>query len=268
MGNNPEGVWAMKEIKILCWNVNGIRAVKGKGFLEWLNQESPDIICLQETKAHPDQLDKDLLEPEGYQVYWNYPERKGYSGVATFTREKPLSIQYGFNAAELEPEGRVLITEYPEFMLFNIYFPNGKKDETRLRYKMDFYDVFLQFADSLKTRGKKLVICGDFNTAHKEIDLARPKENSKISGFLPEERAWIDKFVAHGYVDAFRQFNQEPNQYTWWDLKSGARERNVGWRLDYFFVSENLMPSVARAFIMPEVTGSDHCPAGIILKTA
>ena len=258
----------MNETKILCWNVNGIRAVKGKGFLEWLYRESPDILCLQETKAHPEQLGEDLLEPDGYHTYWNYSERKGYSGVATFTRGKPVSVSYDFSVTNLEIEGRVVTTEYPGFILFNIYFPNGKKDESRLKYKMDFYDVFLRFADSLKAEGKKLVICGDFNTAHKEIDLARPKENEKVSGFLPIERAWIDKFIAHGYIDTFRHFNIEPNQYTWWDMKSRARERNVGWRIDYFFVSENLLPSVSRAFIMPEVIGSDHCPVGIILKTA
>ena len=258
----------MKEIKILSWNVNGIRAVQGKGFLEWLRRESPDILCLQETKAHPEQLGKDLKEPEGYYTYWDYPERKGYSGVATFTREEPLKVQYGFGIAGFDTEGRVVITEYPEFILFNIYFPNGKKDESRLRYKMDFYEVLLQFVESLKPKYENLVICGDFNTAHQEIDLARPKENEKISGFLPEERAWIDKFVAHGYIDTFRHFNKEPNQYTWWDFKTRARERNVGWRLDYFFVSEKLLPSVANAFILPEVTGSDHCPVGIMLKTA
>ena len=256
----------MAETRILCWNVNGIRAVRGKGFLDWLYRESPDVLCLQETKAHLDQLDPELKEPQGYHAYWNYPERKGYSGVAILTKEKPINVQYDFGAVKLDLEGRVIITEYPEFMLFNIYFPNGRKDETRLKYKMDFYDVFLRFADDLKAKGNKLVICGDFNTAHKEIDLARPKENSKVSGFLPMERAWIDKFIAHGYIDSFRRFNQEPSQYTWWDLKSGARERNVGWRLDYLFVSENLLPSVADSFIMPEVMGSDHCPVGIVLK--
>ena len=235
----------MKEMKLLCWNVNGIRAVKEKGFLDWLYRESPDIISLQETKAHFEQLDNELKEPQGYHAYWNYPERKGYGGVATFTKEKPLSVRYDFGAGQLDMEGSVIIAEYPEFTLLNIYFPNGKKDESRLKYKMDFYEVFLQFADTLKAAGKKLVICGDVNTAHKEIDLARPKENARISGFLPEERAWIDKFVAHGYVDTFRHFNKEPNHYTWWDLKTGARERNVGWRIDYFFVSENLLPSVA-----------------------
>ncbi len=258
----------MKEVKLLCWNVNGIRSVKGKGFLEWLKRESPDILCLQETKAHPDQLDNDLKEPEGYHTYWSAPERKGYGGVATFSREKPVSVRYDFGAAGLDIEGRVIGTEYPEFTLLNIYFPNGKKDTIRLKYKMDFYEVYLKYADSLKARGKKLVTCGDFNTAHQEIDIARPKENAKVSGFLPEERAWLDKFVAHGYVDTFRHFNKQPDQYSWWDLKTRARERNVGWRIDYFFVSENLLPSVSRAFIMPEVMGSDHCPVGIILKTA
>ena len=258
----------MRELKILCWNVNGIRAVKGKGFLEWLYIESPDIICLQETKAHPEQLDKDLREPQGYYAYWDYPEQsKGYSGVATFTKEKPLSVKNGFGVAEFDTEGRTIIAEYPEFTLFNVYFPNGKKDETRLKYKLDFYDAFLEFVDALKDKGKKLVICGDFNTAHKEIDLARPKQNANISGFLPIERAWIDKFVAHGYVDTFRHFHKESNQYTWWDMKSGARARNVGWRIDYFFVTGNLSKSVSKAFIMPEVMGSDHCPVGIILKT-
>ena len=256
----------MKEKKLLCWNVNGIRAVKGKGFLEWLYKESPDIISLQETKAYPEQLDEDLLKPSGYHTRWNYPERKGYSGVAVFTKEEPLSVRYDLGTADLDMEGRVIVAEYPGFTLLNIYFPNGKKDESRLRYKMDFYEAFLQFADSLKAGGENLVICGDLNTAHNEIDLARPKENSTISGFLPEERAWMDKFVAHGYVDTFRHFNKEPNHYTWWDLKSGARARNVGWRLDYFFVSEGLLPSVSRAFIMPEVMGSDHCPVGIILR--
>jgi len=257
----------MKETKILCWNVNGIRAASRHGFLEWLYRESLDILCLQETKAHPEQLGRDLQEPHGYHAYWNYPERKGYSGVATFTREKPLRVLNDFGVQDFDIEGRVIISEYPQFILFNVYFPNGKKDESRLRYKMDFYDFFLDFVESLRQKGEKLIICGDFNTAHKEIDLARPKENENVSGFLPIERAWMDKLVAHGYIDTFRHFNKEPNQYTWWDLKSRARERNVGWRIDYFFVTENLLGSVSKAFIMPEVMGSDHCPIGIILKT-
>jgi exodeoxyribonuclease-3 len=256
----------MKEMKLLCWNVNGIRAVKKSGFLEWLYRESPDILCVQETKANPEQLDEDLRNSHGYHVYWNYPERKGYGGVATFTKEKPLKVQYGFGVQEFDVEGRVVISEHPEFTLLNVYFPNGKKDESRLKYKLDFYDAFFDFVEPLKQRGERLIICGDYNTAHEEIDLARPKENAKVSGFLPVERAWLDKFVAHGYIDTFRHFNKEPNQYTWWDLKTRARERNVGWRIDYFFVTENLLESVSKAFIMPEVMGSDHCPIGIILK--
>ena len=258
----------MKPTRILCWNVNGIRAAGRKGFLQWLYRECPDIICLQETKAHPDQLDDDLREPQGYHTYWNYPERKAYSGVATFTRERPLRVQNGFGVEEFDVEGRVIIAEYPQFVLFNVYFPNGKQGEHRLRYKMDFYEAFLQFVEPLRKEGKELIVCGDFNTAHKEIDLARPRQNENISGFLPIERAWMDKFVALVYFDTLRLFNKEPNQYTWWDLKSRARERNVGWRIDYFFVTESLLQSVSEAFIMADVMGSDHCPVGIILKAA
>ena len=257
----------MKRTKILCWNVNGIRAVKKIGFLEWLYRESPDILCVQETKANPEQLEEDLREPPGYHVYWNYPERKGYGGVATFTREKPRNVEKDFAMPELDLEGRVIISEYADFILFNVYFPNGKKDESRLKYKMAFYEGFFHFVEPLRQRGEKLIICGDYNTAHKEIDLARSKENEKVSGFLPVERAWLDKLVAHGYRDTFRHFNKEPHQYTWWDYKTRARKRNVGWRIDYIFVTANLLESVSRAFIMPEVMGSDHCPIGIILET-
>jgi exodeoxyribonuclease III len=256
----------MKELNILSWNVNGIRAAKDKGLLEWLYRESPDILCLQETKAQPEQLSMDLRQPQGYRAYWNYTERKGYAGVAIFSKQPPVNVRQSFNSTALNLEGRVLAAEYPEFTLLNIYFPNGKQGEERLRYKMEFYDVFLNYADTLRKAGGKLIICGDVNTAHKEIDLARPKENANISGFLPIERAWMDKFVSHGYVDTFRHFNQEPKQYTWWDLKSRARERNVGWRIDYFFVTENLLQSVSSAFIMPQVMGSDHCPVGITVK--
>lgn len=257
----------MTERKLLSWNVNGIRSVKDKGFLEWLRAESPDVLCLQETKSHPEQLDGEILHPPGYHTYWNYPERKGYAGVGLFSKEEPYRIWYDFEDMGIDTEGRIISADYTDFILFNVYFPNGKKDDVRLRYKMAFYEAFLVLADSLKEQGKRLVICGDVNTAHKEIDLARPKENSKVSGFLPIEREWIDKLISHGYVDTFRHFNQEPGHYTWWDLKSGARQRNVGWRIDYFFVSENLMPAVLDAFMLPDVMGSDHCPIGIILRT-
>ncbi len=256
----------MTQKTLLSWNVNGIRSVKDKGFLDWLRKESPDVLCLQETKANIEQLDDELKQPADYHAYWNSPEKKGYAGVATFTREKPLDIRNDFGKSGFGLEGRVIISEYPGFILFNVYFPNGKMGPERLKYKMAFYDVFLRYADALKAAGEKLVICGDVNTAHKEIDLARPKENSRLSGFLPEERAWMDKFIAHGYVDTFRHFHKEPNQYSYWDIKTGARARNVGWRIDYFFVSENLLPAVTKAFIMSDVMGSDHCPVGIVLK--
>ncbi|HAV10279.1 MAG TPA: exodeoxyribonuclease III [Dehalococcoidia bacterium] len=256
----------MSNLKILSWNINGIRAALNKGFLKWLAEEKPDILCLQETKAHLDQLDTKLLEVEGYYTFWEYPERKGYSGVALFSREKPLAINTNFGENKIDTEGRVIIATYPQFTLMNIYFPNGKQNNERLKYKMDFYDVFLSFADMLKEQGGKIIVCGDVNTAHEEIDLARPKENSRVSGFLPEERAWIDKLISHGFIDIFRKFNDKPNQYTWWAMKSGARERNVGWRIDYFFISDNLDSNITNAFLMPEVTGSDHCPIGITAR--
>ena len=260
-------------MKVLSWNVNGIRAVERKGsFQDLLQREEPDILCLQETKAKPEQLSNGLIQPEGYMTYWNYPEEtKGYSGVATYVREKPIDVKYGIGIKEFDTEGRVIITRYSSFTLFNVYFPKGDTQPERrhrLDYKMAFYEAFLGFIDSLKNRGETLILCGDFNTAHREIDLARPKENEKNSGFLPQERAWMDKLVAHGYIDTFRKFNKDANHYTWWDMKTKARERNIGWRLDYFFVTENLITLVSKAFIMPEVMGSDHCPVGIILKVS
>jgi len=256
----------MKEIEILCWNVNGIRAAEKKGFLDWLQQMSPDILCLQETKAQLGEISQELQQPSGYYAYWNFAARKGYSGVVTFTKERPIKAESGFGNKQFDIEGRTIITQYPEFILLNIYFPNGKLSEERLKYKLDFYSVFLDFVTPIKARGEKLIICGDFNTAHKEIDLARPKENENVSGFLPMERAWMDQFVAHGFIDTFRHFNKEPKNYTWWSLRTRARGRDIGWRLDYFFVTENLLGSVTEASILSGVMGSDHCPVGIRLR--
>jgi exodeoxyribonuclease-3 len=253
-------------MRLYCWNVNGIRAVQKKGFSSWFLKVSPDVLCLQETKAQRDQLEKSLVEIEGYESHWSSAERKGYSGVATYTRRKPLSVKHGFGIPEFDSEGRVLITEFPEFILFNVYFPNGKRDQVRLDYKLEFYRAIFQHWQDLCKEGKRLVICGDYNTAHKEIDLARPKENKTVSGFLPIEREWMDGLVRLGYVDTFRLFNQDPSQYTWWDMMTRARERNVGWRLDYFFVSQDLAPKVNNAWICPEVMGSDHCPIGLELE--
>ena len=253
-------------MNIISWNVNGIRAADKKGLFDWFKKESPNIFCLQEIKAMPEQVPPYLRNPPKYYTFWNSAERKGYSGVVTYTKEKPKYVKKGFGIEKFDKEGRILITEYPSFILFNIYFPNGKKNKERLEYKLDFYDTFLAYADNLKFKGKNIVVCGDFNTAHKEIDLARPKENEHISGFLPIERAWIDTFIDHGYVDTFRHFNKEPEQYSWWDMKTKARERNVGWRIDYFFVNKEFMPKVKNAFIMQDILGSDHCPVGIEIE--
>jgi exodeoxyribonuclease-3 len=253
----------VKKIRILSWNVNGVRAVYKKGFLDWLKGANPDILAVQETKAQKEQLPNELLEIPGYRSYFTSAEKKGYSGVSLYTKEEPKSVIHGFGIDRFDREGRVLIADYGFFTLFDIYFPNGKASKERLRFKMEFYDRFLEYANRLKSEGKSIIVCGDVNTAHKEIDLARPKENETVSGFLPEERAWIDRFIANGYVDTFRKFNSEPGQYSWWDYKTRARERNIGWRIDYFFVNEDFMKNVTASFILSEVTGSDHCPIGI-----
>jgi len=253
----------MGKINILSWNVNGLRAVYKKGFLEWFLQVSPDILCLQETKVTEEQLPAELKDVAGYHTYFAAADRKGYSGVSLYTKEKPVSIKRGFDIQKFDIEGRALIADYGRFILFNIYFPNGKASGERLQYKMDFYDAFLNYVNNIKAKGKNIVVCGDLNTAHKEIDLARPRENEKVSGFLPVERAWIDRFLGDGYTDTFRMFNDQPGQYTWWDMKTGARERNVGWRIDYFFVNSEFADNVESSYILSDVIGSDHCPIGI-----
>lgn len=250
-------------MKIYSWNVNGIRAILKKGFMQWFREVSPDILCLQETKASVDQLGGEIINPEGYCAGWNSAERKGYSGVVTFSKKKPVKVYYGIGIDRFDNEGRVVRHEFKGFDLLNIYFPNGTSGPERLQFKLDFYDAFLDHCEGLREKGKKLIICGDLNTAHKAIDLKNPKANEKNSGFLPVEREWVDKFIAHGYVDTFRAFNQEPDQYSWWTYRAGARQRNIGWRLDYFFVTEDLMKRVKNSVITPEVMGSDHCPVGL-----
>ncbi|MBC7185980.1 MAG: exodeoxyribonuclease III [Calditrichaeota bacterium] len=255
----------MAVLRMLSWNVNGLRAIIGKGFLDWLAKEQPDVLCLQETKVGLHQLPEALKNLQGYHAFWVAGEKPGYSGVALLSTAAPLSVCSGFGVERFDKEGRTQVADYGEFVLYNVYFPNGKASAERLRYKMEFYEAFLAHVQELLAAGRKVVVCGDVNTAHKEIDLARPKENEKVSGFLPEERAWIDRFLAAGFVDTFRLFTSEGGHYSWWDYKSRARERNVGWRIDYFFVSRNLVAQVRSAFILPEVMGSDHCPVGIEL---
>lgn len=210
-----------------------------------------------------DVLPHDLLNIQGYHSVFSSAEKKGYSGVAVYSKRKPVNISTGLGISRFDHEGRTIVADFGEFVLFNIYFPNGQKNEERLKYKMDFYEAFLEVVDALDREGRNVVVCGDVNTAHREIDLARPKENENISGFLPMERAWIDKFISHGWVDTFRMFHPEPEQYTWWSMRTRARERNIGWRIDYFFVNERFRANVCDAFILPEVQGSDHCPIGL-----
>ena len=213
----------MKNIRLISWNVNGIRAVHRKNALNWFYQSKPDILCLQETKAAREQFPPELLELDGYNLYTTSAEKKGYSGVAVFSKMEAADVKHGFGIEKFDNEGRTLICDYGRFVLYNIYFPNGKASKERLKYKMDFYHAFLDHAEKARKKGKNIVICGDVNTAHRAIDLARPKENEKTSGFLPEERAWIDKLIDRGYIDTLRMFNDKPGQYTWWDLKSRAR---------------------------------------------
>lgn len=252
-----------KVMQLISWNVNGIRSAYRKGFLNWFQRQNPDIFCVQETKAQMDVLPHDLLNFQGYYSVFSSAEKKGYSGVALYSKVKPLTVKTGLGIQKFDHEGRTIITDYGDFVLFNIYFPNGQMSDARLKYKMEFYDAFLDVVETYDREGRNIIVCGDINTAHKEIDLARPKENENVSGFLPIERAWIDKFISHGWVDTLRLFHPEPELYTWWSLRTRARDRNIGWRIDYFFVNERFRRHVKDAFILPEVQGSDHCPIGL-----
>lgn len=255
----------MTGYSLVSWNVNGVRAVYRKGFLDWLEKEDADIVCLQETKAQEEQLPKKLVDPLDYSSYFCSAQRKGYSGVALYTKKKPLSIQVGLGIPDFDSEGRVIIAEYEEFILYNTYFPNGNMSDERLDYKLRFYDAFLKHAEKSR-KTKPVIICGDVNTAHKDIDIARPRENENRSGFLPIERKWMDKLLEHGYIDTFRHLNPDSVTYSWWDYKTRARERNVGWRLDYFYTSKELGKNIVDAQILTDVMGSDHCPIKLIIK--
>lgn len=255
-------------MKLISWNVNGIRAVWKKGFQEWLMKEKPDLLSVQETKAHEHQLTPEQKNIPGYESLWCSGERKGYSGVVNFAKKLPENVEYGFGMnSKFDREGRILITDYMDFRLLNIYFPNGKQNDERLQYKLDFYDATLDYCEKSRKKGKEIVVCGDFNTAHNKIDLANPKANEKTSGFLRIERDWMDKFENHGYVDTFRHFFPDKTEmYSWWSYRTAARKRNVGWRLDYFYVSEGLINRISNPRIMTEVMGSDHCPVSIELE--
>lgn len=248
-------------MKLVSWNVNGIRAVTRKGFWAWLSADAPDVVCLQETRIQPEQLTAKMRAPDGgYHTFWCDAERKGYSGVATFSRPEPQAVRKGFGQPQFDVEGRVLITEYAGFTLLNVYFPSGQRGHDRVAFKLEFYDALLAYCADLRAEGHRLVVCGDYNTAHQPVDLARPKQNVKTSGFLPEEREALSRWLEQGFVDVFRHLHPDEVAYSWWTYRANARARNVGWRIDYFLVAEELMPQVREARILGEVMGSDHCP--------
>jgi exodeoxyribonuclease III len=253
-------------MRISTWNVNGIRAILGKGFKDWVLAESPDVLCLQEIKATDQQLTDDQKSFPGYGIVWNPAEKLGYSGVATLSKPEPLEVMFGLGDARFDVEGRVIRTRYPNFLLYNIYFPNGQRGHERLEYKLDFYARLLEICDKLLASGENVILTGDFNTAHMPIDLRNPKENINTSGFMPEERAWVDRYLEHGMVDIYRRLYPERVQYTWWTYRMNARQRNVGWRIDYFLISEKLVSTVQDVIIHEDAAGSDHCPVTLVLS--
>lgn len=255
----------------MSWNVNGLRAVHNKGiFLNLLEQTQPDILGLQETKASPDQLDAALLAPLGYRTYWaSCTVRKGYSGVALYTRREPRNVRLGIGIPEFDQEGRTIIAEYDDFVFITAYFPNGSRDHSRVPFKMAYKAAFLERINAYRAQGRAVIFCGDVNTSHQPIDLARPRENVNTTGFLPHERAWLDQVLgAEGYIDTFRHLYPDKATYTWWSNVTNARSRNIGWRLDYFIISADLLPRLVDAPIYNDVLGSDHCPVGLVLTDA
>jgi exodeoxyribonuclease III len=249
-----------KEIKIISWNVAGLRGIWKKDFPKFIAESNPDIVCLQETKAMAEQLDDEIKSFNGYHSDFCAAEKKGYSGVGIYSKQKPNFIKHGLGNPYFDAEGRLIRADFNEFTIYNVYFPNGGRGPERVKYKLDFYNELFFQVEKQRKKQKNIIVCGDYNTAHKEIDLARPKENEFNSGFLPEERAWMDTIENLGFVDVFRKFNSEPGQYTYWDNYTLARPKNIGWRIDYFFVTKEMLPKVRDAKIHMEVMGSDHCP--------
>ena len=258
-------------MRILSWNVNGIRAVEKRGFVTWLENDGPDAICLQETKSRPDQLSPKLLEiraktGEPYFAYWASAKKPGYSGVAIYTKTEALEVKT-LGLDEYDDEGRVLQADFKDFTLISAYFPNSQDGGKRLDYKLGFCDAILKLCENYRLKNRPFILAGDYNIAHTAIDLARPKQNEDSAGYLPEERAWMDKFTAAGFVDVFRHFHPGgKEQYTWWSYRAGARERNIGWRIDYHCVPQEFLPKIKSSVIRPDVFGSDHCPVEITVE--
>ncbi|MEK7652531.1 MAG: exodeoxyribonuclease III [Patescibacteria group bacterium] len=254
-------------IKIISWNINGIRSAHKGDYVNNVLNLSPDILCLQEVKADPHQIPEEIREPKSYFSYFFHSAtRKGYSGVAVYTKIKPEKIENGIGVEKFDEQGRMQTLFFENFVLINVYIPNGGSKTANLDFKFEFYNLFLKRVDELKKKYKNIIFCGDINVAHREIDIARPKENQNHIGFLPEERAWIDKVIAHGYVDTFRHFNQnQTNAYTYWDQITYARDRNIGWRIDYFFVNKELIKNIKKSEILSDIYGSDHCPILLVI---
>lgn len=253
-------------MRIITWNVNGLRALYRKNALNTVLTKAPDILCLQEIKARPDQLTDEQRNIPGYQIIWNPAERPGYSGVATITNKEPIENKLGMDASVFDIEGRVIQTRHSNFILFNIYFPNGQRGKDRVDYKLDFYSHLLNICDNLHSSGENIIITGDFNTAHMPIDLKNPKENETTSGFLPEEREWVQNFLDQGFIDAYRMLHPDREQYTWWTYRFNARQRGIGWRIDYFLVSQHLVEKIQDVIIHDDILGSDHCPVELIIE--
>lgn len=254
-------------MKLFTWNVNGIRSVHGKGFERWFQHEEPDVVCLQEVKAHPEQLEERVVHPEGYHSVWFPASKRGYSGVTIFTRHEPKAVELGMGDSQFDDEGRVASVDLGDFTVINAYFPNSQRDHARLDYKLAFCEAMRRKLDDFRDRGKHVVLCGDFNIAHREIDLRNPKQNVNNAGFLPQERAWMESLLQAGYIDTFRAFNPEGGHYTWWSYRPGVREKNIGWRLDYFVCNPEFRDRLSGADHYPMVMGSDHCPVELRLKS-
>lgn len=253
-------------MRVASWNVNGIRAATRNGFLNWFEDIEADLICIQESKAQKDQLDEEILHPKGYESIWHSAEKKGYSGVAIYSKNEPKEVHVGLGEDKFDSEGRVLTVEYGDLTLVTSYFPNSQRDHARLPYKLDFCESIHSYLNSLREAGQNVLVCGDFNISHKEIDLKNPKTNKKNAGFLPEERAWMDVFTEDGWVDTFRMFEPGGDHYTWWSYRPGIRDRNIGWRLDYFVANSEWTDRIEKSYHQPQVLGSDHCPVIIDIK--
>lgn len=252
--------------KFMSWNVNGIRACESKGFLNWFKRVEADVVCVQEIKANPEQLSEKLLNPHKCHAFWNPAEKPGYSGVALFSKKEPLDVTLGLGITDIDREGRVITAEFKNFILVNSYFPNSQREHARLPFKLKFCREYAKYVKRLRRKGKSVFLCADWNIAHKEIDLKNPKSNENNAGFLPQERAWMTDFLEEGYVDTFRHFTPDPGHYTWWSYRPGVREKNIGWRLDYFLSDKDSIKRLKAARNFPKVMGSDHCPVSLEIK--